>query len=186
MASGGRPPALRSFLGHVVHERADVANPYLLRVCARAWEDLGEDQPSSEPPAAAAQKHEIISKFYDTFSGAGNVDYGRPLASVNDPKVFRIRAGGWRAAVRYTPEDGVVWLCRALSLADFHDETDAYDEFGRLFDREFLLAQILGDDEPIMPAYNGLPAGTNRQANEIPYVQAIIELRDEREAEEQY
>jgi hypothetical protein len=182
-----------------------------------------------------------------------------------------------RAAVRYTPEDGVVWLCRALSLADFHDESDAYDEFGRLFDngsllpsqgeqerargdyflvgavlalsqarvnadnnpgqwwaavatrangsesrigriyaegetdeagdyvtrfillvtsppsdltlrpdwRAFLLAQILRDDEPIEPAYHGLPAGTDRQADEIPYVQAIIELRDEAEVEEQ-
>jgi len=100
---------------------------------------LGEDRPPCEPPAAAAEKHEIVGKFYDTFSGAANVDYGRPIASVNDPKVFRIRAGGWRAAVRYTPEDGVVWLCRALSLAGFHDESDAYNEFGRLFDSGSLL-----------------------------------------------
>lgn len=240
----------------------------------RGWEDLGEDRPPPEPPAVAAERHAIVGKFYDTFSGAGNVDRGRPLASVKDPKVFRIRSGGWRAAVRYTPEEGVVWLCRALSLAAFHDESDAYDEFGRLFDigallptddeqeraradyflvgavlalsqarvnadndpgrwwaavatradgsqnrigriyaeretdeagdyvtrfillvtsppsdvtlrpdwREFLLAQILRDDEPIVPAYHGLPAGTDRQANEIPYVQAIIELRDETEA----
>lgn len=41
------------------------------------------------------------------------------------------------------PEEGTVWLCRAVSLANFNDEQHAYVEFGRLFDA----GQLLPDDE---------------------------------------
>lgn len=279
MASAGRPPAskpisaLSSLLGHVGHSRADVGNPYLLRVSRRAWEDLGEASPPKEPPEEAAAKHRIVRKFYDEFSAADRVDGGVPIDTVEDPKVFRIKSGDWRAAVRYVPADGVVWMCRALSLANFNDEQHAYVEFGRLYDaglllpddaeqklargdhflvgavlalsqarvnadndprtwwgayatrpdgrhhrigriyaereldeegeyvtrflllvaapptdvtvrddwREFVLHRIFPSDEPIMPAFGGLPAGTNREPDELPFVQETIELRDEDE-----
>lgn len=72
------------------------------------------------------------------------MDTGTPIGQVKDPKVFRIRAGDWRAACRYFPDDGVQWLCRALALAKFHVEDDAYVEFGNFEAAGTLLP---GEDE---------------------------------------
>jgi hypothetical protein len=141
-AAGAVARALDSALGHIAgHGRADVADPYLIRVSAQAWADLGEDPPSSEPPDKAAQKHGIVRKLYEDFSDPARINAGTKLKAVDDPGVFRIKSEGWRAAVRYNADDGVVWLCRALSLAKFHEEDDAYDEFGALHERGQLLPQ---------------------------------------------
>jgi hypothetical protein len=132
--------ALDTALGHIAgHGRHDVADPYLIRVSARGWADLGETPPSSEPPTAAAERHGIVRKLYEDFSEPARINSGTKLQAVDDPGVFRIKSEGWRAAVRYNADDGVVWLCRALSLARFHAENDAYREFGALHDRGQLL-----------------------------------------------
>ena len=47
--------------------------------------------------------------------------------------------------------------------------------------REFILARILQSDDPITPAYQGLPAGAHLQPGEIPFMQETLELRDEME-----
>jgi hypothetical protein len=126
--------ALDSTLGQVIeHARSDVADPYLIRVSRRAWDDIGLAPPGSEPPREAVKRSAIVRKLYDRFSDAASVNTGTRLKKVPDPAVFRIRADGWRAAVRYIPEDGVVWMCRAVSLAKFHEENDAYDQFGEFY-----------------------------------------------------
>lgn len=141
-AAGAVVRALDSVLGQVSgHGRADVADPYLIRVSTRGWGDLGEGPPSTEPPVNAAQKYGIVRKLYEDFSSPGRINTGTKLKAVDDPAVFRIKSEGWRAAVRYNPDDGVVWLCRALSLAKFHEEDDAYNEFGRLHEVGQLLPQ---------------------------------------------
>jgi hypothetical protein len=138
MPAAGRPVkaavarALDSFLGHVAdHDREDIADPYLVRVSARAWKDLGESPPATEPPPAAKLPR-IVTKFYKEYSNAARVDNGVPIGQASDPKVFRIKSGDWRAAVKYLADDGVVWMCRALSLAKFQVEDDAYEEFGNI------------------------------------------------------
>jgi hypothetical protein len=139
-AAGALGRAFESLLGSVTgHSRDDVADPYLLRISARAWKDLGESPPKAEPATDAADRLRIVRKFYDEFSMAERVDGGVPIGEVKDPKVFRIKAGDWRAAVRYIPDDGTPWMCRALSLAKYHEERDAYVEFGRLETQDRLL-----------------------------------------------
>jgi len=119
-------------LGYITgHGQEHVSDPCLLRVSRRAWEDLGVDPPD-EALAGVVEAHAILKKFYDTYSSVHAVDRGTPLSQAEDPKVFRIRREEWRAAVRYEPEDGIVWLCRAVSLAKFHREDDAYDRLGEL------------------------------------------------------
>jgi hypothetical protein len=149
MVSGGRRAAgtvsraLDSLLGHITgHARGDVADPYLLRISVRSWGDIGDSPPRAEPPVEAAKRHRIVRKFYDQFSEPARVDSGVPIDAVSDRKVFRIKAGDWRAAVRYMPEDGIKWMCRALSLADFNDEQHAYVEFGNFHRRNVLLPDI--------------------------------------------
>lgn len=141
MAGRSRVPrALKSVLGHITgHTRRDIANPYVLRVAHRAWGDIGETPPAAAKLEAVAGNHGIVWKFYDQYSEPGRVDKGVPIAAVADKKVFRIRREEWRAACRYTPEDGTQWLCRALSLASFNDEAHAYEQFGALEAHDALL-----------------------------------------------
>lgn len=113
------------------HDREDVADPYLLRVGRRAWEDLGVNPPVDDL-VETVNRHPILKKFYETYSSADAVDRGTPISQLDDPKVFRIRRGQWRGAVRYFPEDGVQWLCRNVSLSRYHEEDDAYDRLGDL------------------------------------------------------
>lgn len=80
-----------------------------------------------------------MRKFYEDFSDASRVDSGRTIDAVSDPKVFRIKTGDWRAAVRYIPEDGVVWMCRVVRLSKFRREQDAYAQLGAFCDSDVLL-----------------------------------------------
>jgi hypothetical protein len=108
-------------------------------VSARAWADLNHDPPVEEPPIDAAKKLPILRKFYEYYSDASRVDDGVALSSVADSKVFRIKAGDWRAAVRYMPDDGVVWMCRVLALAKYSEEARAYAKLGKLHEDGLLL-----------------------------------------------
>jgi hypothetical protein len=140
MANRKRPEAATSSLPcHVAgHTRNGIADPYVLRVSQRAWADLGE-APSAGDLAEAATRHRILKKFYETYLTPEAVDTGVPIDRLVDSKVFRIKSGDWRGAVRYMPDDGVLWLCRALSLAKHHDEHDAYVKFGTLEQNGLLL-----------------------------------------------
>lgn len=123
---------LTGLLQHIAgHDRDDVADPYLLRVSRRAWDDLGVTPPVDDL-AECMDRHPILKKFYETYSSPEAVDRGTPISQLEDPKVFRIRQREWRAAVRYFPEDGVQWLCRNVQLSRFHEEGDAYDRLGGL------------------------------------------------------
>lgn len=46
---------------------------------------------------------------------------------------------------------------------------------------EFVAAHIFPTDDPVEPAYEGLPGGTNRHTNEFPLKQETMEMRDEDE-----
>lgn len=123
---------LTDLTGYVAdHDREDVADPYLLRVSQRAWDDVGLD-PTTDGLSEAVDRHPILKKFYEVYSSAAAVDRGTPISQLADPKVFRIKRQEWRGAVRYFPKDGTQWLCRNVSLSKYHEEDDAYDRLGQL------------------------------------------------------
>lgn len=125
-------PGLTGLLSYITgHDREDVADPYLMRVSRRAWEDLGITPPVDDL-AEIVDRHPILNKFYETYASADAVDRGTRVSQLEDPKIFRIRRGEWRGAVRYFPEDGVQWLCRNVQLSRYHEEDDAYNRLGDL------------------------------------------------------
>lgn len=264
---------LTGLMGYITgHDREDVADPYLMRVSQRAWDDVGVDPPADDI-SEVVDRHPILKKFYEVYSAADAVDRGTPISQLEDPKVFRIKRNQWRGAVRYFPEDGTQWLCRNVSLAKYHKEDDAYNRLGELerndrllpepderraargdqflvamivalkqarvradhdpqewhaaqatrlggvqqvgrvwveYDESdyeatfttrymllvreppedlqlrpdwlaFVAAHIFPTDDPVQPAYEGLPGGTRRHANELPLKQETMEMRDEDE-----
>lgn len=96
----------------------------------RAWDDLSIPTPARGELVALRDRHPILEKFFTEYADATRVDRGKPIQSVSDPKVFRIRERDFRAAVRYDETIGVVWLCRVLRIADFSSEPELYRRFG--------------------------------------------------------
>jgi hypothetical protein len=131
-------------------DRADLPSVWLLVVRELAFDDL--DVPASIRGDIEALKgrYPILRCFFDDLVDERRVDDGRPIGAVNQSKVFRIREGDKRAAVWYDAEHGVVWLCRALAIADFPDEGALYRHFGRLEghpSRQPLASALLIPDE---------------------------------------
>ncbi len=90
-------------------------------VCA----DLGIERPESG--ALVANQHPLVQKFVNQFTDASAIDDGRPFSQMPGRGLYRIRREEWRGLIWTDKDSGVVWLCRAVSLADFPEESDAYN-----------------------------------------------------------
>lgn len=125
---------------------------YLLRLTERAWDDLGippqrrlREFPGSDAITAFldsggnAAEFKVLAGFVEHGTQPARLDRGRTISTLRKPMVFRIRSSHYRSAVWWDAEIGVLWLLRALSLADFPDEAHAYDHFAELEQRAKLL-----------------------------------------------
>ena len=119
--------------------REDLPASYILRVSDAAWNDLGirvEDRP--ERTAPIGDQHVLVQKFLDTYKNPEQVDDGVPLQSRPGRGLYRIRrdspGGDWRGACWADKQTGVVWLLRAVSLAEYPNENRAYEVFEGMSD----------------------------------------------------
>lgn len=115
------------------------ASHYVLRLSQRAWKDLGFRTPVQRLDASVTRAHPLIAKFWDVARHPETIDRGETIRQVRHPRVFRIKAGDWRAAVWFDHDSAVYWMLRALALAKYSREDQLYSEFAELEKRRQLL-----------------------------------------------
>ncbi|MGN6587939.1 MAG: hypothetical protein ACTHKT_10800 [Solirubrobacterales bacterium] len=112
--------------------RPDLPPTFILRVSDAACSDLKIDPPGEDDNIAA--QHPLVRKFVDVFVDSEAIDDGVPFAQMPGRGLYRIRTGDWRGIVWADTPIGVVWLCRAVRLADYSSERAAYDALAALGD----------------------------------------------------
>ena len=105
--------------------RPELPATFILRIGETACSDLGISQPGENDDVG--DQHPLLRKFIGTFTDPAAIDDGVPLAQMRGRGLYRIRAGDWRGAVWADTSNGVVWLCRAVRLANYPSEAAAYD-----------------------------------------------------------
>jgi hypothetical protein len=111
------------------NSRSDVPPVYVLRLTKAACADLGIDHPEADDDFESLPP--LIQKFADHYENAAAIDAGTPFAAMPGKGLFRIKRNEWRGLVWADRAAGVMWLCRAVVLADYAHEDLAYDELAR-------------------------------------------------------
>jgi hypothetical protein len=113
-------------------ERTDMPEVYVLQIADNAWGDMG--LASREVELYNLPKlHQLLAKFVGEFADSPRkINDGLRIAVVKGQRVDRIRSQAWRGAVWWDAENATEWLCRAISLDNYPEETKAYNEFRRL------------------------------------------------------
>lgn len=110
--------------------RPELPPTFILRVTDAACADLNIDQPGENDDLAA--QHPLVRKFVNVFVDPAAIDDGVPFAQMPGKGLYRIKVRDWRGIVWADVRIGVVWLCRAVKLADYSSEDAAYDALAAL------------------------------------------------------
>lgn len=107
------------------NSRGDLPPKLVLRLTDSVCDDLDIPQPKDR--ARVADQHNLVQKFIARFANVSAIDSGVPFRQVGGRGLYRIRIEHWRGLVWTDRSKGIVWLCRAVSLADHPNEDAAYD-----------------------------------------------------------
>jgi hypothetical protein len=167
--------------------RPDLPSTFVLRLSKSVCADLGVAQPESE--ALIDDQHSLVRKFVDSFTDSSAIDSGTPFRQVPGKGLYRIRAEHWRGLVWTDKSTGVVWLCRAVSLADHPSEDAAYDALAGMGDDIFPVEKEREDAKKAQVLAHALQAmhQAMQEAHELPnswqYARMVGPGRKEAEAE---
>jgi hypothetical protein len=159
--------------------RPELPEILLLRLTDAVCGDLNVEHPDDGSPLAS--EHELIQKFADEYKSAEAIDNGEPLRQVPGKGVYRIKRDEWRGATWADKEVGIVWLCRAVSLASYPTEDKAYDAFEEMGEDLFPTddeREAAAEDWALAHVFSAMKAAM-QEAHELPNTWQVAEVDGE-------